>query len=277
MKILHIEGYYWDGNWFTDRNHNIKLYETPEFIYINDQPHTKDTLSPVFGKDFALYNEYEQIFFENSIGNANSSPREGVSNRDVYPWNNGPVRFHSAMFNNGQYALLNEKTYKKFWQSSFEPNYYYVWSSNSGRVCGYIKLTKIQTKSLKKNWSEIFTTEISSIFHEDEDYLYGYADTNNITTSSSSHGYRFYMLDKKTWNLTGGMSYYYRSNQMIHMNDKNLTHVSEWRNSSSGAQFIVHKSAWKDALLWNSDSWKEGNPDTWRYIRLKMFQKMKNL
>ena len=22
-----------------------------------------------------------------------------------------------------------------------------------------------------------------------------------------------------------------------------------------------------------SDSWKEGNPDTWRYIRLKMFQK----
>lgn len=128
MKILHIEGYYWDGHWYTDRNYNIKLYETPEFIYINDQPHTKDTLSPVFGKDFALYNEYEQIFFENSIGNANSSPREGASNRDVYPWNNVTVRYHSAMFNNGQYALLNEKTYKKFWQSSFEPNYYYAWS-----------------------------------------------------------------------------------------------------------------------------------------------------
>ena len=74
MKILHIEGYYWGGYWYTDRNYNIKLYET-EFIYINDQPHTKDTLSS-FGKDFALYNEYEQIFFENSIGNANSSPRK---------------------------------------------------------------------------------------------------------------------------------------------------------------------------------------------------------
>ena len=61
MKILHIEGYYWDGNWFTDRNHNIKLYET-EFIYINDQPHTKDTLSPVFGKDFALYNNTSKYF-----------------------------------------------------------------------------------------------------------------------------------------------------------------------------------------------------------------------
>ena len=66
--------------------------------------------------------------------------------------------------------------------------------------------------------------------------MYGYADTNNITTSSNAHGYRFYKLDKKTWALDwGGMSYYYRSNQMIHMNDKNLTYVTEWRNSSSGA------------------------------------------
>ena len=276
MKILHIEGYYWDGNWFTDRNHNIKLYETPEFIYINDQPHTKDTLSPVFGKDFAIYNEYEQIFFENSLGNANSSPREGASNRNVYPWNNGPVRFHSAMFNNGQYALLNEKTYKKFWQSSFEPNYYYVWSMSDSLSMWLYKIDKNTNEIVKrKNWSGDFYDGNWPIFHEDEDYLYGYADTNNITPSSNAHGYRFYMLDKKTWALDwGGLSYYYKSSQMIHMNDKNLTYVTEGRNSSSGAWFTVHKSAWKDARYHgNSDSWKEGNPDTWRYTRLKMSRK----
>ena len=38
--------------------------------------------------------------------------------------------------------------------------------------------------------------------------------------------------------------------------------------------FTVHKSAWKDAQYnGSSDSFKEGNPDTWRYTRLKMFQK----
>ena len=39
----------------SQRNSGIMLREDPEYIWIYDQAHTKDTLSPVFAKRCLLY------------------------------------------------------------------------------------------------------------------------------------------------------------------------------------------------------------------------------
>ena len=113
MKILDVQGYKMGDDWYTDRDYQLLVYEPG--LYSNkwsSENHTKDTLSPVFGKHLNIYNEYEFICLDNYIG----IMWNGNSNRADAVWSSSNVS-HFNFGNNGQYNLLNENKLTRVWQS----------------------------------------------------------------------------------------------------------------------------------------------------------------
>ena len=151
MKILDVQGYKMGDDWYTDRDYQLLVYETPDYIVINGQAHTKDTLSPVFGKHLNIYNEYEFICLDNYIGAPTGVIRNGNSNRADAVWSSGPPSPTVNFGNNGQYNLLNENKLTRVWQSTYEPDFFYMWVMGASGQLWFYKINRHTLKIVQRS------------------------------------------------------------------------------------------------------------------------------
>lgn len=277
MKIVDIQGYAVGGNTFTDRHYEYLVYETPDYIMINGQPHTKDTLSPVFGKNLTIYNEYEFLCLDNYLGGVYSCIRNGNSSRSAGVWTSGPPSPTVNFGNNGQYNLLNENKLTRVWQSTYEPDFFYIWAMGASNQLWFYKINRHTMKIVQRSGggSGDFYDGQPIFFHEDEEYLWGFVRPNN--TSVNDHGQRIFYCEKSTliFNWFGHINDGNRTSHLISANDKKFVTMTQWSNSASGVQFTVNLSSYTDTKSYSaaSEYWKVDNPSHGNYPRVQMYKK----
>lgn len=273
MKILELQAYQFDGNNFLEHQYQYKVLETPDYIYINGQAHTKDTLSPVFGKNLSWYTEYEHILTDNYIGGPNSALRNGHATIGAGIWQYGPMSPTVSKGNNGQFALLNEKKLTRMWQSSYEPDFIYCCLLGASDSQWLYKVDRQTMEIVRRKYlSGQFWDGQPIFFHEDENFLYAMVTPNDTVTS----GERLFKVNKATFEFywlgyTGASN---RTEQLISASDKYFTTMTNWRTSASGTQFVVLKSAYDDdTYSGGNEDFKSANLSNFRYRRLPMYRK----
>ena len=145
-------------------------------------------------------------------------------------WTSGPPSPTVNFGNNGQYNLLNENKLTRVWQSTYEPDFFYIWAMGASNQLWFYKINRHTMKIVQRSGggSGDFYDGQPIFFHEDEEYLWGFVRPNN--TSVNDHGQRIFYCEKSTliFNWFGHINDGNRTSHLISANDKKFVTMTQW-------------------------------------------------
>ena len=131
MRIIDFDG---QPSFYGHPHDNKLLVESPDYIFINNIAHTKDTLSPVFGMKTQFASTLTMLTTDNFIGSKYKWSNNSASRTDSAPWYYNHLNNTYSVKNNMQADMCGIHA-SEIWHSTYEPDYYYhygVYSSNNG-------------------------------------------------------------------------------------------------------------------------------------------------
>tara|TARA_A200000159_G_scaffold164901_2_gene197196 strand:+ start:2376 stop:4367 length:1992 start_codon:yes stop_codon:yes gene_type:complete len=228
----------------SQRNSGIMLREDPEYIWIYDQAHTKDTLSPVFAKRCLLYSINLPIVMDNWQGTPFHWDADYAHRNVGGAFWYGPNGCN-LVTGNGQLNMhgINPSVCG---QSSYDPDYYYTCPFTNNDASGSLWRYKIHAPSGEVVNKSNNANHGSLIYflHETEESYYG--------LNCYHHGSARFVRMEKSNSMTIHNKGRYNDDgnllgpQILYKTDKAVIFIDCWHNSSTAMAFVVGKNYWTD-------------------------------
>ena len=227
----------------SQRHQGIMLREDPEYIWIYDQAHTKDTLSPVFAKRCLLFSVNLPIVMDNWQGCAFHWDADYAHRNKGGAFWYGPHGNHLAT-GNGQLNMLGINP-TVTGQSSYDPDYYYTAPFTNNDASNSLWKYKIHAPSgevVNKAYNKYGA--LIYFFHETEEYYFG--------LNCYHHGSaRFVRMSKTNDMAITNLGQYNDSGhllgpQILYKTDKAVISFTCHHQSSNALAFTVQKNYYTD-------------------------------
>lgn len=228
----------------SQRHASIMLREDPEYIWIHDQAHTKDTLSPVFAKRCLLYSINLPIVMDNWQGNPFNWDADYAHRNVGGAFWYGPYGCN-LVTGNGQLNMhgINPSVCG---QSSYDPDYYYTCPFTNNDASSSLWRYKIHAPSgeVVNKSSNANHGALIYFLHETEEYYYGlncyhHGSARFVRMEKSNS---MTIANKGQYNDSGGIL----GPQILYKTDKAVISTTCHHNTGTGVGFTVEKSYWTD-------------------------------
>mgnify|MGYP003973016477 CR=1 FL=1 len=267
MRIIDFDG---QPSFYGHPSDNKLLVESPDYIFINNTAHTKDTLSPVFGMKTQFASTLTKLTTDNFIGPKYNWSNNSASRTDPVPWYYNHLNNTYSVKNNMQADMCGIHA-SEIWHSTYEPDYYYHYGVYQSEIGWMYKIHRKTGQIVqRKNFAGPYWDANHVFFAETEDTLYALGYPAN--SGKYARIMRFRKNDFSSFTL-GSHQTTYTGDQLLEVTGKYFTTLRCWFTTSSAVGFSMEKFKFTDAETSTSGSNPRDSGSDWNYTRLNKYIK----